>query len=94
MTALRSIYDPFGWDVPFLLKGRKVIQTLCKQNLKWDDSIDDGKAQEWLKWSNNLIMLHDQSLPCFTNCTLHHFSDIFYSGCGQCSYIRSVNDRA
>ena len=29
-----------------------------------------------------------------TNCTLHHFSDASQSGCGQCSYIRLVIDRA
>ena len=96
LAALSSIYDLLGLGAPFLLKGRQIIQTLCKQNLKWDDPTDDEIAQEWLKWRNNLIMLQDKSLSrCMkskdfgstTNCTLHHFSDASQSGYGQCSYI-------
>ena len=87
---------------PFFLKGRQIIQTPCKQNLKWDDPTEDEIAQEWLKWRNNLITLQDKSLSrCMkpkdfgstTNCTLHHFSDASQSGYGQCSYIRFVSDR-
>ena len=62
LAALSSIYDLLGLGAPFLLKGRQIIQTLCKQNLKWDDPTDDEIAQEWLKWRNNLIMLQDKSL--------------------------------
>ena len=57
LAALSSIQG-----APFLLKGRLIIQTLCKQNLKWDDLIDDKIAEECLKWRNNLIMLQDKSL--------------------------------
>ena len=32
LAALSSIQG-----APFLLKGRLIIRTLCKQNLKWDD---------------------------------------------------------
>ena len=50
-----------------------------------------------------MATLQDKCLPrCMkpkdfgkvTNCTLHHFSDTFLSGYGQCSYIRLVNERA
>ena len=44
LAALSSIQG-----APFLLKGRLIIQTLCKQNLKWDDLIDDKIAEECLK---------------------------------------------
>ena len=56
LAALSSIYDPLGLGAPFLLKGRQIIQILCKQNLNWDDPIDEI-AQEGLKWRNNLITL-------------------------------------
>ena len=99
LAGLTNIYDPLGLDAPFLLKGKRIIPTLCNQNLEWDDPIDDEIAQEWLKWINNLITLLDKSLsqymkPSIMNCTLHHFSDASQSGYGQCSYIRFVNDRA
>ena len=62
LAILNSIYDRLDLSGPFLLKGRQIIQTLCKQNVKWDDPIDDEIAQEWLKWRNNLIMLQGKSL--------------------------------
>ena len=89
LAALSSIYDPLGLGAPFLLKGRQIIQTLCKQIQKWDDPINDEVAQEWLKWRNNLMTLQDKSLPrCMKpkdfgniiNCTLHHFSDASQTG--------------
>ena len=62
LAVLSGIYDPLGLCSPLLLKRRQIIQTLCKQNLEWDDPIDDEIAQEWLKWRNNLITSRDKSL--------------------------------
>ena len=83
LAALSSVYDPLGLGAPFLLKGRLIIQRLCKNNLNWDEPIDDDTAQEWLKWRNNLMTLDGKSIAsCLKpenfgnvfNCTLHHFS--------------------
>ena len=41
LAALSSVYDPPGLGAPFLLKGRLIIQRLCKNNLNWDEPIDD-----------------------------------------------------
>ena len=49
LAALSIVYDPLGLGVPFLLKDRLIIQRLCKNNLNWDEPIDDDTAQEWLK---------------------------------------------
>ena len=82
LAALSSVYDPLGLGAP-LLKGRLIIQRLCKNNLNWDVPIDDDIAQEWLKWRNNLMSLDGKSIAsCLKpenfgnvfNCTLHHFS--------------------
>ena len=82
LAALSSVYDPLGFGAPFLLKGRLIIQRLCRNNLKWDEPTDDDTAQEWLKWRNNL---------CYQLRTLHHSSDACESGYGQSSYIRLLN---
>ena len=100
LAALSSVYDPLGLGAPFLLKGRLIIQRLCRNNLKWDEPIDDDTAQEWLKWRNNLMALDGKSIArCLkpenfgsvVSCTLHHFSDACESGYGQSSYIRLLN---
>ena len=49
LAALSSVYDLLVLEAPFLLKSRIIIQRLCKNDLNWDESIDDDTAQEWLK---------------------------------------------
>ena len=41
LAMLSSVFDPLGLVAPFLLKGRKIIQVLCKGNFKWDDPIPE-----------------------------------------------------
>ena len=100
LAALSIVYDPLGLGAPFLLKDRLIIQRLCKNNLNWDEPIDDDTAQEWLKWRSNLMTLDVKSIArCLkpdnfgnvVNCTLHHFSDACESGYGQSCYIRLLN---
>ena len=100
LAVLSSVYDPLGLGAPFLLKGRLIIQRLCRKNLKWDEPIDDDTAQEWLKWRNNQMTLDGKSIArCLkpenfgnvVSSTLCHFSDACESGYGQSSYIRLLN---
>ena len=46
LAALSSVYDPLGLGAPCPLKDRLIIQRLCRNNLKWDEPIDDDTAQE------------------------------------------------
>ena len=101
LAALSSVYDPLGLGAPFLFKGRLIIQRLCKDNLNWNEPIEDDTAQKWLKWTNSLLMTLDgksiarcvkpENFGNVVNCTLHHFSDACESGYGQSSYIRLLN---
>ena len=49
LSVLSSIYDPLGLRGPFLLKGRLIIQQLCKDRLGWDETIDEKSSYELLK---------------------------------------------
>ena len=100
LAVLSSVYDPLGLGAPFLLKDRLIIQRLCKNNLNWDEPIDDDTAQEWLNWRNNLMTLYRKSIArCLkpegfgnvVRCTLHHFSDACESGYYRSTYIRLLN---
>ena len=101
LAALSSVYDPLGLGTPFLLKGILTLQRLCKNNLKWDEPVDDKSAHNWLKWRNSLMTLDGKSIArCMkpknfgivTSCTQHHFSDTCVTGYGQSSYVRLVNE--
>ena len=49
LAALSSVFDLLVLEVLFLLKSRIIIQRLCKNDLNWNESIDDDTAQVWLQ---------------------------------------------
>ena len=102
LSALSSIYDPLGFDAPFLLQGKQILQKLCHLNLKWDEHIPNKISDEWLSWKENLSNLEIVHLGrCFkahgfgkvVDCSLHHFSNACENGYGQTSYIRLVCEK-
>ena len=67
--------------VPFLLKGKRILQELRKINFNWDDAVSDDIA-EWQKWKKELQLLENLKMErCFKpskfgkviDCSLHHF---------------------
>ena len=47
LSILSSIFDPLGLVSPFVLKGRKILQQLCEQNIKWDEPVDEPAVESW-----------------------------------------------
>ena len=101
LAMLSSIYDPLGLVSPFLLKGRKTLQELCKDSFQWDHPIPENIKQQWLKWKSNLGKLNSFKIArCFKpknfgnvkGYSLHHFSDVSDIGYGQASYLQMVNE--
>ena len=46
LSMLHNIYDKLCLRAPFLLKGRLIIQQLCRDKLGWDESIDEKSSYE------------------------------------------------
>ena len=101
LAMLSSIYDPLGLVSPFLLKGRKTLQELCKDSFQWDHPIPENIKQQWLKYKSNLGKLNSIKIArCFKpknfgnvkGYTLHRFSDASNTGYGQASYLQVVNE--
>ena len=101
LSSLSSIYDPLGLAAPLKLEGRRIIQSLCQPKWDRDEQIPDNMARQWEAWKSNLLLLEDIKVErCFKpkkfgkirEYSLHHFSDASESGCGQCSYLRMVNE--
>ena len=100
LAALSSVYDPLALGAPSLLKGRPIIQNLCRNNLTWDEPVDDSSSYEWLKWRNQLMTLQDMNITrCIKpknfgkiiHCSLNYFFDACETGYGMSAYIRLVN---
>ena len=102
LSTVSSIYDPLGFAAPFLLRGKRILQLLCKENIGWDDAIPEELQMQWEMWRNELPLLEVMEVPrCFKSkemenlkkIELHHFSDASTEGYGQCSYLRLVDSR-
>ena len=101
LSILSSIFDPLGLVSPFVLKGRKILQQLCEQNIKWDEPVDETAAESWEYWKANIQRLCDIKIPrCLRkkgsmkikHTSLHYFSDASETGYGVVAYIRSVRE--
>ena len=48
LSMVSKIYDHLGFAAPFLLKGKRILQVLCKSNYSWDEA--DDYIKDWNKW--------------------------------------------
>ena len=101
LSTVSSIYDPPGFVAPLLLKGKQILQDLCREKADWDDPVSEDVRRKWEKWRNELLLL-DLKVPRYwtpvgfgqvKSIELHHFSDASTTGYGQCSYLRLVNSK-
>ena len=102
LSTFSSIYDTLGFAAPFLLRGKGILQLLCRESIGWDDAIPDELRMQWKMWRNELPLLEMMEVPrCFKlkemeilkKVELHHFSDVSTEGYGHCSYLRLVDTR-
>ena len=54
LSMISSIYDPLGFAAPFVLEERRILQSLCNQNLPWDMEVNDDVKKEWNKFITRL----------------------------------------
>ena len=97
LSTVSSVFDPLGLLSPFLLRGRIILQRICRDGCSWDDPVSDDLESEWNKWTEELSSLSQIHIPrCYkaknsdkeTEIELHHFSDASVKAYGQCSYLR------
>lgn len=100
LSTVASLFDPLGFLAPFLLKGKTVLQEMCRNGMGWDDPLPDGLQPVWEHWKADLANLEKIEVPrCvvpagfgrITKREIHNFSDASMRGYGQCSYLRLEN---
>lgn len=101
LSTVASIFDPLGCLAPFVLLGKQILQQMCKENTGWDEPLSEELRPRWERW---LIELPEISNIRIKRChkpddfgpvsrrELHHFSDASFTGYGQCSYVRLINE--
>jgi len=102
LSVISSVYDPLGLAGPFILKGRQILQKICKDNLSWDEPIPEHIKEEWLSWKDQLEDIEKLSLErcCkprdfgeVKNVQLHLFADASDEGYGVAVYLRMTNKK-
>ena len=49
LSMVSKIYDYLGFAAPFLLKGKRILQVLCKSNYSWDEAVSHDYIKDWNK---------------------------------------------
>ena len=97
LSTVCSIFDPLGLIAPVVLQGKQILQSLCRDQLDWDEPIPDSTRARWEKWLLELPILESLEVSrCFkpadfsdiVEFELHSFADASQNGYGQCSYLR------
>ena len=99
LSAVASLFDPLGFLAPYILKGKRILQEMCRRGVGWDDALLDELRREWEAWKNDQGILHQVKISrCYyptgfdvAQIELHHFSDASTTGYGQCSYVRFIS---
>ena len=102
MFAVSSVYDALGFLAPFVLNGKRILQDICKLQVDWDVPLSGKIVDRRQKWCCGLTELEKLKIPrCFKpknvvpmkTVELHHFSDASFTGYGQSSYLRLVDEQ-
>lgn len=100
LSTIGSIYDPNGYIAPVTLKGKQILQQMCRDKLDWDNPVPEYLHPQWEKWRKEIIELEKLEIQrCFKPndfgpvkaAEMHYFSDASMEGYGQCSYLRLIN---
>ena len=63
---ISSISDPLGFVAPHTLRGKRILQLLCQDEIGWDEIAPDDIIREWHLWCKTLHSLeHDKISRCY-----------------------------
>ncbi|KAG1940147.1 hypothetical protein F2P79_016875 [Pimephales promelas] len=100
LSTVASIYDPLGFVAPFILRGKQILQQLCRDKVTWDEPLPQELSAQWEIWLQDLRNLSNVRIRrCYIpdnfkdvkQYELHHFSDASVIGYGECTYLRAVD---
>ena len=63
LSTLSSVFDPLGMASPFMLVGKKLLQEICSERKKWDDSLSPQQMKAWETWKSQLLALDELKIP-------------------------------
>ena len=66
LSIISSIFDPLGFVAPHTLRGKRILQLLCQDEIGWDEIAPDDIIREWQLWPSTLHSLeHYKISRCY-----------------------------
>ena len=65
VSLTASIFNPFGFVAPYVVKAKIFLQSLWKLCQGWDEEIPEEFLQQWSDWQKELEKLAEFSVPRF-----------------------------
>ena len=102
LSVVSSVYDQLGFEAPFTLPAKTLLQDPCCQNLEWDDPISAEDLTRWRNKFDKLPRLESLNVKrCFksndfgkvSSTQLHHFADASQRAYGAVTYLRVTNPK-
>ncbi|XP_077866237.1 uncharacterized protein LOC144353834 [Saccoglossus kowalevskii] len=99
-SATSSVYDPFGYLAPVVIKAKIFTQELWKRKLDWDEPLPSDLTNEWnailtdLKTATNITMNREYFSDVYDrkdDHELHVFVDASTRAYGAAVYLRNNN---
>ena len=100
LSVVSSMYDPFGFASPFVLRAKQILQRLCQAKYGWDENLPEDVIESWRKWLESITQLKEVTIPrCIKQdlsgnirtAEIHNFADASRDGYGAVSYLRQVD---
>ena len=101
LSTIGSIYDPNGYIGPVTLKGKQILQQMCRDKLDRDSPVPEYVRPQWEKWRQEIKELEKLEIKRCVKpddfgplkaVEMHYSSDASVEGYGQCSYLRLINE--
>ena len=84
LSLISSFFKPLGFVPPHILRGKRILQLLCQDEIGWDKLAPDDIIREWQLWCKVLHSLERYKISrCYKpsglgkvkQIWLYHFSD-------------------
>ena len=97
LQASSKQYDPLGWLSPITIRAKLLIQELWKQQMGWDDPLDEDFNIRWSQVATDIeegakvLMTCRYSVMSTNQCMyLHVFADASLKAYGAVAYLQSA----
>nr|XP_055046841.1 uncharacterized protein LOC129432444 [Misgurnus anguillicaudatus] len=100
LSTVNSLFDPFGFAAPVIIKGRSLLRELTMETCDWDAPLSDNMFKEWKTWRNSLKELEKITISrAYTPTTLSNaqkkemciFSDASITAIAAVAYLKTTD---